>query len=88
LSLDANQILPRSIQPSKVHALSKRQEGEIKAQSRPNAALIHETIRAEGEAELERRWWAVLLSGFATLFTENTLVPILPCCITATVKRS
>ena len=61
-----SEILPRSIQPSKVHALSKRQEGEIKAQSRPNAALIHETIRAEGEAELERRWWAVLLSGFAT----------------------
>jgi formate/nitrite transporter FocA (FNT family) len=50
---------------SKVHGLSKRQEDEIKAQSRPNAALIHETIRAEGESELERRWWAILLSGLA-----------------------
>jgi formate/nitrite transporter FocA (FNT family) len=50
---------------SKVDGLSKRQEHEIEAQSRPNAALIHETIRAEGESELERRWWAILLSGFA-----------------------
>ena len=50
---------------SKVEGLSKRQEREVEAQSRPNAALIHETIRAEGESELERRWWAILLSGFA-----------------------
>jgi formate-nitrite transporter family protein len=50
---------------SKVEGLSKRQTREIEAQSRPNAALIHETIRAEGESELERRWWAILLSGFA-----------------------
>src|SRR5690242_9305504 len=50
---------------SKVEGLSERQEEEIKAQSRPNAALIHETIRAEGESELERRWWAILLSGLA-----------------------
>ncbi len=50
---------------SKVGGLSKRQEDEIKEQSRPNAALIHETIRAEGESELERRWWAILLSGLA-----------------------
>jgi formate/nitrite transporter FocA (FNT family) len=50
---------------SKVEGLSKRQTEEIEAQSRPNAALIHETIRAEGESELERRWWAILLSGLA-----------------------
>ena len=50
---------------SKVEGLSKRQADEIKARSRPNAALIHETIRAEGENELERHWWAILLSGFA-----------------------
>jgi formate-nitrite transporter family protein len=50
---------------SKVEGLSERQSEEIKAQSRPNAALIHETIRAEGESELERRWWAILLSGLA-----------------------
>ena len=57
---------PATFSPaSKVEGLSKRQEREVEAQSRPNAALIHETIRAEGESELERRWWAILLSGFA-----------------------
>jgi formate/nitrite transporter FocA (FNT family) len=50
---------------AKLEGLSKRQEKEVEAQSRPNAALIHETIRAEGESELERRWWAILFSGLA-----------------------
>ncbi len=50
---------------AKVEGLSQQQTEEIEAQSRPNAALIHETIRAEGERELERRWWAILLSGLA-----------------------
>jgi len=50
---------------AKVEGLSERQTKEIQAQSRPNATLIHETIRAEGESELERRWWAILLSGLA-----------------------
>ena len=50
---------------SKVDDLSNRQAEEIGAQSRPNAALIHETIRAEGESELERSLWAILLSGLA-----------------------
>jgi formate/nitrite transporter FocA (FNT family) len=45
--------------------LSRNQKREIEAQSRPNAALIHETIRAEGESELTRSWTALLLSGFA-----------------------
>ena len=48
-----------------VEGLSEEQAEEIKGQSRPNAALIHETIRAEGESELERRWWAIVLSGLA-----------------------
>ncbi len=50
---------------AKVEGLSERQTEQIEAQSRPNATLIHETIRAEGESELERRWWAILLSGLA-----------------------
>jgi len=50
---------------SKVDGLSEQQAEEIGGQSRPNAALIHETIRAEGESELDRRWWAILLSGLA-----------------------
>ncbi|AWM01970.1 formate/nitrite transporter family protein [Bradyrhizobium amphicarpaeae] len=50
---------------SKLDGVSQRQTEQIESQSRPNAALIHETIRAEGEQELERRWWAIVLSGFA-----------------------
>src|SRR3954465_11320300 len=50
---------------SKLDGLSPRQTKEIESQSRPSAALIHETIRAEGESELERHWWAILMSGFA-----------------------
>jgi formate/nitrite transporter FocA (FNT family) len=50
---------------SQVEGLSGRQKEEVKQQSRPNATLIHETIRAEGESELRRRWWAILLSGLA-----------------------
>ncbi len=37
----------------------------MESQSRPNAALIHETVRAEGESELERAVWALALSGLA-----------------------
>jgi len=48
-----------------IEGVSDQQRREIQEQSRPNAALIHETIRAEGESELERRWWAILLSGLA-----------------------
>ncbi|MDA9548095.1 MULTISPECIES: formate/nitrite transporter family protein [Bradyrhizobium] len=50
---------------SKLDGVSRRQTRQIESQSRPSAALIHETIRAEGEQELERRWWAIVLSGFA-----------------------
>jgi formate-nitrite transporter family protein len=49
----------------KLDNLSRKQRHEVDAQSRPNAALIHETIRAEGESELERTWWALGLSGLA-----------------------
>jgi formate-nitrite transporter family protein len=57
----------------------------IAEQSRPNAALIHETIRAEGESELERTWWALVLSGVAaglsmgfSLITEGLIQSHLP----------
>jgi formate/nitrite transporter FocA (FNT family) len=50
---------------SKLDGVSPRQTRQIEQQSRPTAALIHETIRAEGEQELERRWWAIVLSGLA-----------------------
>jgi len=50
---------------SELEDASPRQVQEIESQSRPSAALIHETIRAEGEQELERHWWAMLMSGLA-----------------------
>jgi formate/nitrite transporter FocA (FNT family) len=50
---------------SELKGVSARQTEEIESQSRPSAALIHETIRAEGEQELRRRWWAILMSGLA-----------------------
>jgi formate/nitrite transporter FocA (FNT family) len=56
----------RTFSPAqKLDGLSRRQKQEVEAQGRPNAALIHETIRAEGESELERAGWAVGLSGLA-----------------------
>ncbi|MGH6671549.1 MAG: formate/nitrite transporter family protein [Xanthobacteraceae bacterium] len=51
---------------AKLDSLSERQKEEVESQSRPNAALIHETIRAEGQSELERKWWALALSGLAS----------------------
>ena len=45
--------------------LSSAEKASVEQQSHPNAALIHETIRAEGEAELKRTKAALLLSGFA-----------------------
>ncbi len=51
------------IQPRSSTGVSRRQTKQI--EYRPNAALIHETIRAEGEQELERRWWAIVLSGLS-----------------------
>src|SRR3954463_10610028 len=50
---------------SKLDNLSRQQREEVEFQSRPNAALIHETIRAEGVSELERTAAALLLSGGA-----------------------
>ena len=40
-------------------------EDAVDEQKRPNALIIHETIRSEGESELRRTVAALLLSGFA-----------------------
>lgn len=45
--------------------LSPRERRKVEQQSRPTAALIHETIRAEGEGELERGTLALFISGVA-----------------------
>jgi formate/nitrite transporter FocA (FNT family) len=50
---------------AKLDDLSEQQKQEVEEQSRPNAALIHETIRAEGQSELERGPWALICSGLA-----------------------
>jgi formate/nitrite transporter FocA (FNT family) len=50
---------------SHLGGLSEKQRDEVDAQSRPNATLIHETIRADGESELDRDTIALLLSGLA-----------------------
>lgn len=65
--------------------LSDKQRKQVEVQSRPNAALIHETIRAEGVSELERTAWALALSGLAaglsmgfSFITEGLLHHALP----------
>ncbi len=65
--------------------VSEAEREIIEAHSSPNAALIHETIRAEGERELQRSSPALLLSGFAaglamglSLITEGVLRAHLP----------
>jgi formate/nitrite transporter FocA (FNT family) len=70
---------------SKLDDLSDQQKHEVEDQSRPNAALIHETIRAEGESELQRGAWALALSGLAaglsmgfSLVVEGELHALLP----------
>jgi len=50
---------------AKLDDLSEQQKHEVADQSRPNAALIHETIRAEGESELERGTWALMWSALS-----------------------
>jgi formate/nitrite transporter FocA (FNT family) len=50
---------------SQLEDLSGAEKASVAEQSHPNAALIHETIRAEGEAELNRTKTALVLSAFA-----------------------
>ena len=92
-SLPLSQSEPQTPE-SGAHALSAASsmsdvtepEREIVAtHSRPNAALIHETIRAEGESELDRPVHALLLSGLAaglslgfSLIAEGVLQTHLP----------
>ena len=70
---------------SKLDELSDQQKHEIEDQSRPNAALIHETIRAEGTSELERAALPLALSALAaglsmgfSLIVEGKLHALLP----------
>jgi formate/nitrite transporter FocA (FNT family) len=49
----------------KLNELTPRQKQEVRDQNRPNAALIHETIRSEGIGELERTAGSLALSALA-----------------------
>jgi formate/nitrite transporter FocA (FNT family) len=70
---------------SKVPEFTAKERDAVEVQSRPSAVLIHETIRAEGQSELERTVAALLLSGLAaglsmgfSLITEGLLHARLP----------
>ena len=43
----------------------RRRKRPSQDHSRPNAALVHETIRADGRGELDRTWWSLLISAIA-----------------------
>lgn len=58
---DQNRLTPAS----ELSNLNEREKKAVDHQSRPSAALIHETIRAEGERELNRSGVALMLSGFS-----------------------
>ncbi len=65
--------------------VSGAEKAAIEERSHANAALIHETIRAEGEAELNRTKTALVLSGFAaglsmgfSMVTQGVLEAHLP----------
>ncbi len=57
----ANRLTPAS----SADDLTRGERKAVDHQSRPSAALIHETIRAEGERELERSAFALMMSGLA-----------------------
>lgn len=59
---EENRLSPAADLPG----LNVAERASIERQSRPNAMLIHETIRAEGESELQRSATALLLSGLAS----------------------
>ncbi|MGI4799523.1 MAG: formate/nitrite transporter family protein, partial [Janthinobacterium lividum] len=70
---------------SSMSDVSEPEREAVEKYSRPNAALIHEIIRAEGESELDRSILALLLSGLAaglamglSLITEGLLRAHLP----------
>jgi len=88
-----DQATPQAAEPesnrlsaaAKLPHVSRKEREAIDQQGRPNATLIHETIRAEGESELERTVSALLLSGFAaglsmgfSLIVEGLLQARLP----------
>ncbi|GHA26148.1 membrane protein [Devosia pacifica] len=60
-----NETENRLTPASEMQDLNEGEKRAVDHQSRPSAALIHETIRSEGEKELKRGLYALLVSGFA-----------------------
>lgn len=65
--------------------LSEKQQGQVEDRSRPNAVVVHEVIRREGEEELERSpvalGWSALAAGMSmgfSLVAEGLLRTHLP----------
>ena len=58
---EQNRLTPAS----ELGNLNEQEKKAVDHQRRPSAALIHETIRAEGERELNRSGVALMLSGFS-----------------------
>jgi formate-nitrite transporter family protein len=56
---------PKELRPQAELELSDREEREIIERLRPNAIVIHEAIRIEGESELRRPASALAWSGLA-----------------------
>jgi formate/nitrite transporter FocA (FNT family) len=63
--MDADQHENRLSPASDAKGLSRDERRAVDQQSRPSATLIHETIRAEGERELERTGFALMMSALA-----------------------
>jgi formate-nitrite transporter family protein len=59
----ANQ--PSALRPQKALDLSEQEEQEITQRIRPNAVVIHEVVRLEGESEIRRSASALAWSGLA-----------------------
>jgi formate/nitrite transporter FocA (FNT family) len=56
---------PSELHPQQELELSDREEKEIEQRMRPNAVIIHEAVRIEGERELRRPTSALAWSGLA-----------------------
>lgn len=64
---------PEVVDPGGGFALSREEKGEVEHKRPPRAAVLHETIRLEGEAELARRFtalaWSALAAGLSMGFS-------------------
>lgn len=77
--------MPRQTSSDTEESLDEHEQAQAEEHSRPNALVVHEVIRREGEKELERSALALIWSGLAaglsmgfSLVTEGLLRAHLP----------